>query len=634
MYRTGDIVRWTPDGELEFLGRADDQVKMRGFRIELGEVEGALADHPAVAQAAAAVHGQRLVGYVVPAGDLDDEELRARLAGRLPEYMVPARLVRLAELPLTPSGKVDRRALPAPDTAPSVGRGPRTAWEEILCSLFAAVLGLPAVSIDDDFFERGGHSLLVARLANRIRAVLGVEIDLSALFEATTVAKLSARLGSAPARRAEIVALPRGERVPLSYAQRRLWFLHRFEGPSAAYNIPHALRLTGPLDTAALSAALTDVVARHEILRTVFAEDEDGAYQVVLPSDSVTVPVTEHRTAPDELDARLAAAAAYAFDLTTEIPVRAWVFRQAADEAVLLLLVHHIAGDAESLHPFTADLAGAYRARLAGEAPRWAPLEIQYADYALWQNQVLGDADDPGSRGGRQLHYWRKALEGAPEELNLPTDRPRTASAESRGAAVPLEIGPELHQRLAGVAKAQGATVFMALQAGLATLLTRLGAGTDLPIGIPVAGRGDEALDGLVGFFLNTLVLRTDTSGDPSFTELLGRVRRTDLDAYDHQELPFERLVEAVNPTRSPARHPLFQVMLSFRNNAEAHFELPGLTVRHLPAGLPSAKFDLSAPAAAHAGHPRGPHPPRVRHGRTPVLRPGRPGHRARGAHR
>ncbi|MFJ7048679.1 non-ribosomal peptide synthase/polyketide synthase [Streptomyces sp. NPDC101112] len=594
MYRTGDIVRRTPDGELEFLGRADDQVKLRGFRIELGEVEGALADHPAVAQAAAAVHGQRLVGYVVPAGDLDDEELRARLAGRLPEYMVPARLVRLAELPLTPSGKVDRRALPAPDTAPSAGRAPRTVREDILCSLFAEVLGLPAVSIDDDFFERGGHSLLVARLANRIRAVLGVEIELSALFEATTVAKLSARLGSAPARRAEIVALPRGERVPLSYAQRRLWFLHRFEGPSAAYNIPHALRLTGPLDTAALSAALTDVVARHEILRTVFAEDEDGAYQVVLPAEGVTVPVTEHRTAPDELDTRLAAAAAYAFDLTTEIPVRAWVFRQAADEAVLLLLVHHIAGDAESMHPFTTDLAGAYRARLAGEAPEWAPLEIQYADYALWQNQVLGDADDPGSRGGRQLQYWRKALEGAPEELNLPTDRPRTASAENRGAAVPLEIGPELHQRLAEVAKAQGATVFMALQAGLATLLTRLGAGTDLPIGIPVAGRGDEALDGLVGFFLNTLVLRTDTSGDPSFTELLGRVRRTDLDAYDHQELPFERLVEAVNPTRSPARHPLFQVMLSFRNNAEARFELPGLTVRHLPAGLPSAKFDLS----------------------------------------
>jgi amino acid adenylation domain-containing protein len=593
MYRTGDLVRLRADGRLDYLGRGDDQVKVRGLRIELGEVEDALADHPQVAQAAAAVHGQRLVGYLVHTGGFDEEELRARLAARLPEYMIPARLVRLAELPLTPNGKLDRKALPVPEGG-SPGRGPRTVREEILCSLFAEVLGLPTVSVDDDFFDRGGHSLLVARLANRIRTVLEVEIELSALFEATTVAKLSARLGSAPARRAGVVALPRGERLPLSYAQERLWFLHRFEGPSAAYNIPYALRLTGLLDTAALAAALTDVVARHEILRTVFAEDEDGSYQVVLPADTTTVPLTVHRADPGETGTGLKDAAAHAFDLATEIPVRAWVFQEAVDDAVLLLLVHHIAGDAESLRPLTADLATAYRARLAGEPPRWAPLEIQYADYALWQNQVLGDAGDLESHSGRQLTYWQRALEGIPEELNLPTDRPRIVSAGSTGAAVPLEIAPELHQRLTEVAKAHGTTVFMALQAGLATLLTRLGAGEDLPIGVPTAGRGDEALDGLVGFFLNTLVLRTDTSGDPSFTELLGRVRRTALDAYDHQELPFERIVEALNPARSPARHPLFQVMLSFRGHTEAAFDLPGLTVESVPVASPAVKFDLS----------------------------------------
>jgi amino acid adenylation domain-containing protein len=594
MYRTGDVVRWTADGELEYLGRADDQVKLRGLRIELGEVEDALARHPAVAQAAAAVHGQRLVGYLVPAGDLDEDELRSRLAERLPEYMVPAQLVRLDALPLTPSGKLDRKALPVPEVAPTTGRGPRTAQEEILCSLFADVLGLPEVSIDDDFFTLGGHSLLAARLASRIRSVLGVEMELAVLFEATTVAKLSPRLGAAAPRRARVVPLPRGERIPLSYPQQRLWFLHRFEGPSPTYNIPLALRLRGPLDDDALSAALTDVVTRHESLRTVFAEDEDGAYQVVLPAETTTAPLTVDGATPEELGDRLAAAAAYAFDLAAEIPLRAWLFRQAADDAVLLLVLHHIAGDAESLRPLAGDLATAYRSRLAGEPPRWVPLEVQYADFALWQHRFLGDADDPASPSGAQLAYWREVLHGVPEELNLPTDRPRTASAPGSGAVVPLEIGPGLHRRLAEVARRYGATVFMALQAGLAALLTRLGAGEDLPIGVPTAGRFDEALDGLVGFFLNTLVLRTDTSGNPSFTELLGRVRRTDLDAYGHQDLPFEQIVEAVNPTRSPGRHPLFQVMLSFRNNAQARFELPGLTMEAVPAGVPAAKFDLS----------------------------------------
>ncbi|NGO44964.1 non-ribosomal peptide synthase/polyketide synthase [Streptomyces ureilyticus] len=589
LYRTGELARCTVDGHLEPLGRAEDLVILRGFRVNLNEVRTALLGLPEVAEAEVAVDGdadrRTLVAQVVPAPGhrFDRAALRAGLAELLPGYQVPSRIV-----------VADDPASYGDDDGPRTARAPRTPHESILCGLFAGVLGVPEVSVDADFFEYGGNSLGAIRLVSRIRSVLGVDLPLRAIFLAPTPAGVAARLDGAAAARPAVEAGQRPDRLPLSYPQQRLWFLHRYEGPSATYNIPLALRLTGPLDADALSAALTDVVARHESLRTVLAEDEDGAYQIVLPADATTASLTVRTVTPDEVPDRIAEAAAYAFDLTAEIPLRAWLFEQAADDAVLLLLVHHIAGDAESLRPLADDLAAAYRSRLAGRPPRWAPLRVQYADFALWQNHILGDAGDPESHSGRQLAYWCEVLTGLPEELNLPADRPRPAHATGTGAAVPLEIGPELHQRLAEVAEAHGSTVFMALQAALAALLTRLGAGEDLPIGVPTAGRGDEALDGVVGFFLNTLVLRTDTSGDPAFAEILGRVRRTALDAYEHQDLPFEHIVEALNPARSAARHPLFQVMLSFRNNAEARFELPDLTVEPLPAGLPSAKFDLS----------------------------------------
>ncbi|MFJ8330576.1 non-ribosomal peptide synthase/polyketide synthase [Streptomyces sp. NPDC094437] len=599
LYRTGELARCTTTGSLHLLGRADDLVTLRGFRVHLGEVRTALLDAPEVAEATVLLDGdgdsdaagdrRTLLARVAPApgAHIDRSALRARLTDTLPGYLVPARIVVVGD-DTGYTGYGD-------DTGPRTGRAPRTPHEAILCGLFAGVLGVPEVPADADFFEFGGNSLGAIRLVGRIRSVLGVDLPLRAVFQAPTPAGVAARLdGAATARPAVEAALPRPDRLPLSYPQQRLWFLHRYAGPSAAYNIPLALRLTGPLDADALAAALTDVVARHESLRTVFAEDEDGAHQIVLPADAATAPLTVETVTPEEVPERIDGAAAYAFDLTAEIPVRAWLWQQGADDAVLLLLVHHIAGDAESLRPLADDLAAAYRSRLAGQSPRWAPLPVQYADFALWQHRLLGDAADPESHSGRQLAYWREALAGLPEELNLPADRPRPGHTTGTGAAVPLEIGPELHQRLAEVAEAHGSTVFMALQAGLAALLTRLGAGEDLPIGVPTAGRGDEALDGLVGFFLNTLVLRTDTSGDPAFTDLLGRVRRTALDAYEHQDLPFEHIVEALNPARSTARHPLFQVMLSFRNNAEATFELPGLTVRSLDADLPSAKFDLS----------------------------------------
>ncbi|MGW5496076.1 non-ribosomal peptide synthase/polyketide synthase [Streptomyces olivaceoviridis] len=603
MYRTGDVVRYTRDGQLEFTGRADGQVKIRGFRIEPGEVEAVLTGHPGVGRAVAAVRedaqGERaLYAYVVPAPGHrrpEREELRTLLESAVPGYMVPAGIVVLDELPLTPNGKVDQRALPAPERAAHPrGRRPRRPQEDILCRLFAEILGVPSVSIDDSFFELGGHSLRVTRLISRVRSVLGVQLPVRDVFEAPTPAGLAARLDRAAGAPDALRVLPRPDRLPLSFAQERLWFLHRFEGPSATYNIPLALRLHGPLDTDALRAALRDLVGRHESLRTVFAEDGDGSYQLVLPEATAVPELTVTDVTAAEVPDRLQRAVGYAFDLTAEIPLRAEVFRQGPQEAVLLLLMHHIAGDAESMGPLADDLSAAYRARLFGESPQWTPLAVQYADYAVWQRHVLGDLDDPAGPGGEQLAHWLTVLSGAPEELELPADRPRPARPSGAGAAVPLDLPAGLHRRLAELGEAEGATVFMVLHTALAALLTRLGAGTDLPIGAPVAGRADEALDGLVGFFLNTLVLRTDTSGDPSFRELLARVRRTDLDAYEHQAVPFERLVEALNPARSPARHPLFQVMLSFRNNARADLSLPSLTAEPVEAQLPAAKFDLS----------------------------------------
>ncbi|MFF4762941.1 amino acid adenylation domain-containing protein [Streptomyces sp. NPDC001292] len=605
LYRTGDRVRRLPDGQLEFLGRLDHQVKIRGQRIELGEVEAALRAVPAVTDAVVTVGtdpaGQsRLVGHIV--GAVDPRQVRTELAGALPEAMVPAALMVLDALPLTPNGKVDRKALPAPDfgaLATGSRRAPRTPQEELLCEVFAEVLGLPRVGPDDDFFDLGGHSLLATRLVNRIRAVFGVELQVRSLFETPTVAGLAASLSVGTGGRAPLIPVERTGRIPLSYAQRRLWFLNRFDGDSGAYNVPLALRLAGDLDREALRAALGDVVARHETLRTVFPEAtgsdaESGAHQAIMDAETarLALPVTD--TDETSLPGLLAAEAAAGFDLTREPPLRARLFSLAADEHVLLLVMHHIASDGASAAPLARDLASAYEARRAGEAPRWTPLRVTYADYSVWQRQVLGDESDPDSPISRQLDFWRSHLAGLPEELELPTDRPRPAVATGAGGTIPVVIGPELHQRLTELARDNRVSLFMVVQAGLAALLTRLGAGTDIPLGSPIAGRTDEALDDLVGFFVNTLVLRTDTSNNPTFRELLARVRDTDLAAYAHQDMPFERLVEVLNPTRSLSRHPLFQIALAFQNPTEVGQEVTGLTVTGEPLGNGGAKFDLS----------------------------------------
>ena len=524
--------------------------------------------------------------------------LRRSLSERLPDYMVPSSFVGLEALPLTPNGKLDRRALPAPERRRSEGyRALRTPQEEVLCGLFAEVLKLERVGIEDNFFALGGHSLIATRLVSRVRSTLGVELAIRTLFEAPTVAELVRHLHVGEAVRAALVRQVRPQRLPLSYAQQRLWFLDRLEGPSATYNIPIALRLEGDLDAVALEAALADVVGRHESLRTIFSESEaDGMpFQEILPAEQARPTLLTEVVAEAALASRLAKAAATAMDLSREIPLRAWLFCLESQRHVLLLVLHHIAGDGWSMGPLSRDLAQAYAARSSrGEAPVFAELPVQYADYTLWHRELLGEESDSESLLSKQLGFWRKALSGAPEELNLPADHARPAVMSYRGATVPLRLDAGLHGRLRELAQASGASLFMVLQAGLAALLSRLGGGEDIPIGTPIAGRGEGALENLVGFFVNTLVLRTDLSGDPSFRELLARVRSFDLDAYEQQEVPFERVVEALQPARSLARHPLFQVMLVLQNAPGEELALPGLALCPEEVMLDVTKFDLT----------------------------------------
>lgn len=603
MYRTGDLVRWTAEGHLTFLGRVDDQLKLRGFRIEPGEVESLLRDRPGVADAAVAVHDfgaddRRLVGYVrpEPGAEVAPAELREQLARVLPDYMVPVAVLTVDTLPLSPNGKLDRSALPVPRFAPStLSRPPRTPRERVLCELFAEVLGVSGVGAEDDFFALGGHSLLATRLTSRIRVVLGEEVPIRAIFDAPTVAALATQSHHGQRVRPPLrPAARRPEHPPLSFAQRRLWFIDRLEGPSTTYNVPLVLRLTGRLDVAALVVAVRDVVARHESLRTVFVQDVTGTpVQRVLPVEEALLDVPVIDVPASAVAGAIADAIAHRFDLATEIPVRARVLRCGAEDHLLALTVHHIAGDGGSVAPLARDVSVAYEARRTGRAPDWAPLPVQYVDYTLWQRELLGDEADPDSLPARQLAYWRAELAGVPQPLQLPTDRPRPAVAGFRGDTVDFTVEPSLFADLEELARARGVTVSMVLQAALAVLLRQMGSGDDLTIGSPIAGRTDEALRDLVGFFVNTWVLRVDLSGDPTFEELLERVRDKALRAYETQDVPFERLVEVLNPVRSTAHHPLFQVMFAWQNNDVPEFDLPGLHAAFEPATTGTAKFDL-----------------------------------------
>jgi len=612
LYRTGDVVRWNVDGRLEFVGRVDDQVKIRGFRVEPGEVENVLAQYPSVSQAVVvargtAVGGKQLVGYVVAEGGvLDGRQVREWVADRLPEFMVPSVVVVIDAVPLTVNGKLDRAALPHPEVVSSeMYRAPGSDRERVLAELFAEVLGCARVGVDDGFFELGGHSLLATRLVSRIRVVLGVEVAIRAVFDAPTVARLATRLDAGAQLRPMLSSRPRPEVVPLSFAQRRLWFIHRLEGPSATYNIPFAVRLTGALDVGAFAAAVGDVLARHESLRTVFVEVDGVPSQRVLEAGSVESPVTVLDVEPAGVEAAVSSAVGYLFDLSAEIPLRATVVRPGPGECVLVLLIHHIAGDGWSMTPLLRDLATAYTARLSDRAPGWDPLPAQYVDYTLWQQEWLGTATEPDSVVSRQFDYWREELDDLPEQLRLPTDRPRPRVASYRGDLVVFEIDAHTRAGLERVAARTGATMSMALQAALVLLLFKLGAGEDIPIGSPIAGRTDEALADLVGFFVNTWVLRATVTPAASFAEVLGQVRTKALAAYENQDAPFELLVELLNPVRSAAHHPLFQVTLAFQNNALPTVELAGVGLEPYPVSIATSRFDLFFNIAdAPAGRP------------------------------
>ncbi|WP_420126423.1 amino acid adenylation domain-containing protein [Longimicrobium sp.] len=614
LYRTGDLGRYRLDGQVEPVGRADQQVKVRGFRVELGEVESALASHPSIREAAVLARetgeagDRRLVGYWVPvdgSAEPDAAALRTHLKALLPEYMVPSAYVRLDRLPLTANGKLDRRALPEPESAAADARpaAPRNPTEEILAQIWAEVLRRESVGVDDDFFALGGHSLLATRLLARVQNALGVVLPLRAVFEGPTVAELAVRVEEV--RRAGLPALPpvvrvdRDRPLPLSFAQERLWFIDRLEGGSAQYNMPTALRLNGALNVGALERSLGEVVRRHESLRTVFHEVDEAAVQVIAPFAGFVLPIDDlsglHEADREaEVLRRAREDAARPFDLARGPLFRAALLRLSAEEHVLLLCIHHAVTDGWSSGVLFRELTTLYAAyREGGDSPL-PELPVQYADFAVWQReQLAGEALD------RQLAYWKERLAGAPALLELPADRPRPPVQSHRGARERFELPRTLLDGLQALGRGEGATLYMVLLSAFQLLLSRYSGSEDVVVGSPIAGRTTREVEELIGFFANTLVLRTDLSGDPSFRQLLARVREGTLGAYEHQEVPFERLVAELQPERSLSHAPIFQVAFVLQNTGGGGGGLPALEVGEVGADLASARFDLTLELAA-----------------------------------
>ncbi|AUX42315.1 peptide synthetase [Sorangium cellulosum] len=611
LYRTGDLARFLPDGTILFLGRIDHQVKLRGFRIELGEIEAALLASAEVREAAALLREDRpgdprLVAYVVPRSgpDVDVEALRRALGLALPSYMVPSDLVALPAMPLTPSGKLDRKALPAPALEPAA-RGEHVApsgeTEMKLAEIWQEVLGRPRAGATDEFFASGGHSLLATRLVSRVRSVFGVELPLRAVFEAPVLAQLAARIERARTRRGGLDAAltiplsPRGDAPPpMSFAQERLWFLQQLEPGSPAYNMAAAVRLSGALDHAALQGCLREVVRRHEALRATFATDAEGrGVQRIAPDVALRLPLVDLSGMPEaEREGALARLAREEaerpFDLAEGPLVRGALVRLGATEHVWLLGMHHIVSDDWSVGVFVREVSALYAAYAAGQPSPLPPLPIQYADYAHWQRQTL-----QGEALERELVYWTRQLAGIPGALELPADRPRPAAQSFRGGEVAVTLPAELAQALRALALRENATLFMTLLAAFQALLGRYSRQSDVVVGSPVAGRTHAEVEGLIGFFVNTLALRADLSGDPPFVELLRQVRDTALGAYAHQAVPFERIVDALGVPRDLSRTPVFQVMFTLQNTPAQALELAGLSLREEEIHTRTAKFDL-----------------------------------------
>ncbi len=610
LYRTGDLVRFLADGNLEFAGRRDHQVKIRGYRIEVGEVEAVLRQHASVREAVVDVREtetgeKRLVGYLLLDVHADESvsEIRRYLSEKLPEYMLPSAFVLLDAMPLTPSGKVDRRALPAPDYSRAEDEddyvASRTPTEELLTGLWSRVLGMRRVGVQDNFFDIGGHSLLATQLMSGVRESFKLEVPLRTLFEAPTVCELAARI-DAMAADSDAVSVPplqqreRRDELPLSYAQQRLWFFDQFEPDSVVYNLSEALRLSGSLDIAALERAIGEVLRRHEVMRSTFKAVEGRPVQVIRDFEPVTLPVVDLAALPHEEQAtevtRLANIESQKpFDLEHGPLLRASLLRLSDTEHVLLCTMHHIISDGWSIGVLIREMVALYEAFSAGKPLPLAELRIQYADYAVWQREWM-----QGEVLERQLDYWRRQLEGVPPLLSLPTDRPRPAVHSSRGATLPIIVPEPLLDALKELARSEGVTLFMLLLAAFQTLLARYSRQTDIVTGTPIAGRNHAETEGLIGFFVNTLALRTDISGNPTFRELLVRVREVALAAYAHQDLPFEKLVDELQPERSLSYAALFQVMFVLQNAPQGVLKLPGLKLQPLGSEVKATNYDLT----------------------------------------
>ncbi|WP_164021357.1 non-ribosomal peptide synthetase, partial [Pyxidicoccus trucidator] len=610
MYRTGDLARWRHDGVLEFLGRTDFQVKIRGFRIELAEVEAALLAFPGVREAVALARedvpgDKRLVGYLTADASLDLGALRAHLQGRLPEYMVPSALVRLDSFPLTANAKVDRKALPAPESRAELRAyvAPRTPTEQALASIWAEVLRVDKVGLQDSFFELGGHSLLATQLVARIRSAFNVELPLRALFEASSLEGLAARVDQAAqgASLPPLRPMPRKDApLPLSFAQQRLWFLDQLQPGGIQYNMPTALRFDGALDVAAMERAFTELVRRHEALRTHFRDEGGTPVQLIAPPAPFHLPMVDLSSREDrEAEARRLAMeeAGRAFDLTHGPLLRASLLRLSEQQHVLLLNVHHIVSDGWSMGVLVREMGMLYAACSSGQPSPLAELPVQYADYALWQRSWLhGDAL------AQQVSWWKQYLSGAPAHLELPTDFPRPPVLSPRGASVPVRLSRELSESLKALAQREGATPFMLLLASFQLLLSRYSGQDDVVVGTPIAGRRHAETEALIGFFVNTLVLRTHFDGQRTFQEVLAEVRKATLGAYEHQDVPFEKLVEELQPVRDLSRSALFQALFALQNAPVQDMPLPGLSLRPFEAeDTAAAKFELTLNLAESA---------------------------------
>ncbi|MER6175999.1 amino acid adenylation domain-containing protein [Streptosporangium sp. NPDC001681] len=614
MYRTGDLVRRLPGGDLEYLGRTDDQVKIRGYRVEPGEVESALAGHPAIAQAAVVPSGEgsgdtRLLAYLVPAGEAAPAaaELREFLARTLPEHMIPSVFRTLDRLPLAASGKLDRGALPAParQDGTDAGHGtPRNDAERAIAGIWAEVLGVDRVGVEDDFFELGGNSLLAFRVLPRIRAALGAELPARAIFKLRTITALAASVTPAATGTGSgtgsgidggtdgaVVPVPRNGDLPLSFAQRRFWFFHEFDPEAADYNVRFGYRLLGELDPAALESALREFVARHESLRTTISSTGGEPVQVVHPAKGLQVPLTvvdASGLGEEELERLLRREVSLPFDLGRGPVLRMTLLRRAEREHLLVLAVHHSVIDAWSMNVLADELSRLYGAAREGGRAELAPLAVQYADYAVWQR---GRWTEEAVRD--QLGYWREQLAGL-SPLELPTDRPRPAVRSSAGAAHRFTLPPELTAALNGLAARNDATLFMTLVAACQVLLARYSSQRDIAVGTPISGRDRPELEPLIGCFINTLVLRSAVDGNLSFTDFLGRVRETVLGAFGNQDVPFERLVDELSDGRDPSRTPLVQAMVALQNVPERPLEFTGARTEGFRLPHVSAIFDLT----------------------------------------